>query len=205
MENKVAVIVVVALVIGLVAGYAITYISYQAQVNTLQKMADDYSAKIDDLNAIIAGLHPSTSPTPSPTVTPSGSPGPTSTPNSTIPVSLEVFDQNTGQEGNYYYINFTVHNSGQTSATLQWVYLNSVRNQALTGLSSMTVNGVGKTPNGIVNVTLQPGESAIIKLEGTAGDATNTIWQPGMGVTAAIDTTNSPQIFTSGSFVSFPG
>jgi len=201
----VLVIVVAALVIGLAAGYLITFVSYQAQLKTLQDAAVADRAQISELTAIIAGLHPSTSPTPLPTATPvpSASPSPTST--TTYPVVLEVFDANAGQDGNYYYVNFTVRNSGQTNCTLRYVYLNTVSNQVLSGVSALFVDGHGRAANAVLNVNLNPGDSVTIMEEGTAGDLSGTIWQPGMSVSIAVDTMSSSAIFTSGSYVSFPG
>jgi hypothetical protein len=206
LDNKVVIMVVAALVIGLAAGYFITYTSYQAQLSSDKDQINDLNAHINDLTDIIAGLHPSSSSTPSPTVTPTptGSPSSTSTPNSVYPV-LELFDQNAGQDGNYFYVNFTVRNIGQTNCTLRWVYLNGISNQVLSGVAGLFVDGHGHTPNGMLGVTLNQGESVVITIEGAAGDLTGTIWQPGMSVVSAVDTTGSGSPFSAGSYVSFPG
>ncbi len=201
LENKVIVAVVAALVIGLAAGYLITYVSYQGQLSTL---LDEISYLRDSLDNHQST--PTPTPTPSATATPttSGSPSPTYTP-SNLPVQLEVFDQNAGQDGVYYYVNFTVRNSGQVNCTLRWVYLNALSNQALSGISAVFIDGHGHTANGMLDVDLNPGDIVTIKVEGTAGDLTGTIWQPGMSVSIAVDTTSSGAIFTAGSYVNFPG
>jgi hypothetical protein len=206
LDNKVVIMVVAALVIGLAAGYFITYTSYQAQLSSDKDQINDLNAHINDLTDIIAGLHPSSTPTPSPsaTPTPTGSPSATSTPY-VAPANLELFDENAGQDGNYYYVNFTVRNIGQSNCTLKWVYLNGASNQALAGVSGLFVSGNGHPPNAMLGVTLNVGDSVTIMIEGTAGDLTNTIWQPGMSVTAAVDTTGPGSPFTAGSYVSFPG
>lgn len=205
MDNKSAVLIVVALMIGLVAGFLINSLVNQSQLQQLHDDAANYQSQINSLTAIIAKWSSSGgTPNPSSTATPvpTGTPSPENSTSVYTP-DLQVYDTNAGQDGAYYYVNFSVYNIGTGEANITWVYLNAISNQALAGLSSMTVNGQSVPSGEQLNLILQPGATATFVLEGSAGAATGTIWQDSMAISISVQTSDG-EIFSAGSQAILP-
>jgi hypothetical protein len=168
MENKIIIVVTVALIIGLVAGYALNYVIYQPQIQRLQDEATNYQSQItnyqsqiNNLTAIIANTH--NSPSPTPTSAASSSPSPTGTPSSTPTpthdqlefTTLPTADNNSA----IFHIFFGVQNVGSSTATLNYIYLNTIPDTNFPGLTGLLINGYDYS-NSAINVQMKPGDVA---------------------------------------------
>jgi len=168
LEKKLVALVTIALLIGLLVGYALNYVIYQPQLQDLQNSLEELNTKVDEyaeynattlndlrneisrLNAIIEELNSTTL---------DSEDNETEVP---LPYERLQFQSLTAiKDGSNFELNFNLTNTGTAVAVLEALFLNDIIHASVYELSSFIINGTNLPTTDLFSpIVLLPGNTA---------------------------------------------
>jgi hypothetical protein len=164
LEKKLAALVTIMLLVGFFGGYALNYVIFQPQIQGLQNSLDELNETVNDYNATIEDLRSDISSLNATIKELDGTASGSEDNQTEVPVfyeSLQFQNLTAVKENSNFELNFTLKNTGNATAALEALFLNSTMHAAVDELSSFAINGTDLPTTDLFEpLILLPGDTA---------------------------------------------
>jgi hypothetical protein len=164
-EKKIFASLIIALMVGLAGGYTLNYVIYQPQIQnlrndlgTLNAKLENYQNAINDLEAAVSNLNAIVKKSNSTSQSNATSQTPPSN-ESTFYENLEFLSANATKIGTNFEIDFSLQNTGTSSAVLAELSLDGIPQDGISDLTSIIFNGTTYSKSELLVVYLNPGDA----------------------------------------------